>query len=212
MRLALRFLALLAVLTGLAITTPASAHDVLISSTPASGASVAAPRMVTFVFNDVVLNKFAKVVVTGPDGKQYQDGEPRIVDTSVSVNVKELSQVGAYTASYRIVSADGHPVSGDIKFTVTSTKPGDLDRNAPGVTQTTTPPSGAATNSGNATPWVIGAGVAILVLALGAVFLATRRRTPVAQPEPIDDEPVSLEKAGAGKHAADGPDSDRTAE
>jgi methionine-rich copper-binding protein CopC len=209
-RLALRFLALLAALTGLAVATPASAHDVLVSSTPANGASVAAPRMVTFVFNDVVLNKFAKVVVTGPDHKEYQDGAPRVVDTSVSVDVKPLSVTGQYTASYRIVSADGHPVADDITFTVTTTKQADVDRNAPGVVQTTLPPSGTAAGGGSATPWVIGAGVAILVLALGAVFLATRRRTPVAQPEPIDE--VSLEKTPAGKHAADQPDSDRTAE
>ncbi|WP_163510922.1 copper resistance CopC family protein [Fodinicola acaciae] len=201
MRLALRFLVLLAAIAGLAVTAPAYAHDVLVSSTPASGASVPAPRMVTFVFNDVVLNKFAAVVVTGPDGKQYQDGAPRVVDTSVSVNVKPLSAKGAYTASYRIVSADGHPVSGDITFTVTSTTPGSLDPNAPGVTQTTAPPAAAA-SGGDATPWVIGIGVAILVLALGAVFLATRRRQPVEQPEPIDDN----------EPAATGPDSGRTAE
>ncbi|WP_163567288.1 copper resistance CopC family protein [Fodinicola feengrottensis] len=192
----------------LATAAPAAAHDVLISSSPANGASVAAPTRVTFTFNDVVLNNFAAVVVTGPDGKQYQDGAPRIIDTSVSVNVKALPVTGAYTASYRIVSADGHPVSGDIKFTVTTTKPGPEDPNAPGVPVT---PSTYTSGGGSVTPYVIGGGIAILLLALGAVILASRRRpTPPAEPpaaEPSPAEPEVVEEP-AGRHRDEAAGSD----
>jgi methionine-rich copper-binding protein CopC len=227
----LRRIAAVAAILGLVLlsgVTPAAAHDVLISSSPANGASVPAPGMVSFTFNDVVLNNFAALVVTGPDGKQYQDGTPRVIDTSVSVKVKELPVTGAYTASYRIVSADGHPVSGDIKFTVTTTKASPVDPNMPGVPSTASAVPGAG--GGSITPYVIGGGIAILVLALGAVVLATRRRdlaAPVEEAAPSEDSPEdspedSIEDSPgeepsepAGKHSVDAAgsgDSGRTAE
>jgi methionine-rich copper-binding protein CopC len=184
----LRRAAVLAAALGLGVligAAPASAHDVLISSSPANGSSGPAPSMIMFTFNDVVLNNFAALVITGPNGKHYEDGTPRVIDTSVSVRVKPLESTGAYTTSYRIVSADGHPVSGDIKFTVTTTKPGTIDPNMPGVPASSAPVTGGG---GSVTPYVIGGGIAILVLALGAVVLATRRRDSAAG-EVVDDDP-----------------------
>lgn len=107
-------LALLA-LVGFAL--PASAHTELTGSDPADGATViTAPASVTLSFNEGVQDFALSVVVTGPDGAQYAAGEPVADGTSVSTTVNPLGSAGIYTVAYRIVSADDHPVTGQVTF------------------------------------------------------------------------------------------------
>jgi hypothetical protein len=56
------------------------------------------------------------VTVIGPDGQRYESGSPQVDSTVVTAEVNTLPVAGAYTIAYRIVSADGHPVQGEIKF------------------------------------------------------------------------------------------------
>ena len=107
-------LALLA-LVGFAL--PASAHTELTGSDPADGATViTAPASVTLSFNEGVQDFALSVVVTGPDGTQYAAGEPVADGTSVTTTVNPLGSAGIYTVAYRIVSADDHPVTGQVTF------------------------------------------------------------------------------------------------
>ena len=59
------------------------------------------------------------VAVTGPDGKEWQGGSATVDSNVVTAPVRELGPKGVYTIGYRIVSADGHPVSGKLTFTLT---------------------------------------------------------------------------------------------
>lgn len=60
----------------------------------------------------------------------------------VTVPLRALGSAGVYTAGYRVVSADGHPVSGSITFTLRA--PGTATAPAATATAEEAPPPGAA--------------------------------------------------------------------
>ncbi|MFE2937607.1 copper resistance protein CopC [Streptomyces sp. NPDC059255] len=101
--------------------TPAAAHTELTGATPAEGSSVASlPERVRLSFSDPMSRKYAKVSLTGPRGAALA-GEPEVDGEDVSVRPSPSSPPGRYRIGYRVVSADGHPVSGVLSFTVTGT-------------------------------------------------------------------------------------------
>ncbi|MGW7478283.1 copper resistance protein CopC [Nonomuraea muscovyensis] len=101
------------------LPAPALAHNVLVGSDPKDGATLSsAPTRITLVFDQPVRQGYAQVGVTGPDGAAWADGEAVVAAEKVSVKVRPLPANGAYTVGYRILSADGHPVTGKITFTL----------------------------------------------------------------------------------------------
>lgn len=97
----------------------ASAHDWLVSSTPAAGQRLdAAPAVVTLVFSDDVLDLGDEVIVVDPRGHDWASGSPQIVGRRLSVPLTPELPPSAYQIRWRVVSADGHPVTGLISFTV----------------------------------------------------------------------------------------------
>jgi MYXO-CTERM domain-containing protein len=98
---------------------PAAAHTVLKASDPADGATVARiPGSVRLEFNEGILPQFATVIVTGPGGRRYEQGKPAIDGARLVQELKEPDQTGKYHVAFRVVSADGHPVTGKISFTL----------------------------------------------------------------------------------------------
>jgi|GEM_PF-4268747 len=98
---------------------PASAHAGLVDTDPADGSTHdTAPAKVSFTFNEVVGN--AVVAVTAPDGSSVKVTGTRAVDNVVTAQVADVDQRGTYSASYRVVSADGHPVEGTVTYEVTT--------------------------------------------------------------------------------------------
>lgn len=102
------------------LAAPASAHSELLSSTPANGARLnAAPHTVTLKFNESV--RIAYVHVTNQSGDAvdaraayHPDGD----GTTVADDLKPGLGDGSYTASWRMISTDSHPVAGSIPFVV----------------------------------------------------------------------------------------------
>lgn len=104
-------------LAALGLTGTAFAHATLIGSDPADGAVLpTAPSVVTLTFDDNLEDFQPTVVVTGPDGNQYQSGSATIDGAKLSSAVAPLTVAGAYTIAYRVVSDDGHPVEGQVHF------------------------------------------------------------------------------------------------
>ncbi|MGA4993553.1 copper resistance CopC family protein [Nonomuraea bangladeshensis] len=102
----------------------AQAHNVLVGSDPRDGATLtAAPGRVTLVFDQAVRQGYAQIGVTGADGSSWADGDAVVAAERVSVKLKALPGGGAYVVGYRILSADGHPVTGKLTFTVASAGP-----------------------------------------------------------------------------------------
>ena len=98
---------------------PAAAHASLTGSTPAAGSTLdTAPATVELDFNENVGN--ADVVVTAPDGTEVGVSEVEAVDRQVTATVADVDQAGTYTLSFRVVSADGHPIQDSLRYDVTA--------------------------------------------------------------------------------------------
>jgi methionine-rich copper-binding protein CopC len=167
-------------LAGLALllgAAPALAHTRLQSSDPADGASLdAAPQRVSLTFNETMNRDFSTLTVIGPDGRNYQTGDVAADGGTVSIEVLPLGPAGRYEIGYRVMSADGHPVTGSVSFTLTTPGPGATtaapEPSAPATPATAAPPAPAAPEDGGTPvwPWIVGA----VVLVGGGVVAALR--------------------------------------
>ncbi|GAA2278848.1 hypothetical protein GCM10010149_23150 [Nonomuraea roseoviolacea subsp. roseoviolacea] len=95
---------------------PALAHDSLKSSDPAKGSTVKTVEKVKLEFSASVRMPF--VIVRGADGAQHQAGSAETDGPVVRQALKDTLPDGTYTIAYRVVSSDGHPIEGEIPFTV----------------------------------------------------------------------------------------------
>ena len=156
-----RLLAVLAaaLLAAGASAGPAAAHNVLISSSPADGASVPqTPAAVVLTFDEPAISMGTQVLISGPAG-EVQQGSPRLVDNTVTQDLASGAAAGAYTVTWRVTSLDGHPVSGTLTFTALGAG---ADRPA------TAPTPGGADPSSGSIPWWLWA-VIVIVVATTAV-------------------------------------------
>jgi copper resistance protein C len=147
-------------------SAPAWAHSELNSSDPANGSSVAAPpKTISLTFGEDVQAGFSTVTLIGPDGKDYHDGPVTEKDQTITVGALPLGPTGVYQIGYRVVSADGHPVSGKVSFTLTAAGPGAAGAAAPTASAPAAVVPSAATDSGGAPvwPWIAGAVVLVAV-------------------------------------------------
>ncbi|MFC5289584.1 copper resistance protein CopC [Actinokineospora guangxiensis] len=102
----------------LAAGPPAYAHDQVLAQSPAADAALdASPRRVSLTFTDTPLDIGAVVMVVDPAGRNWAAGEPRISGATVEQPVGALPD-GHYQVRWRVVSADGHPISESYPFTV----------------------------------------------------------------------------------------------
>jgi copper transport protein len=106
-------------LTGAA---PALGHAVLERTVPERGADLEVPpEAIELYFNEPVEASFGAVRVYDSSGAQVDDGELlRPGDDSAAIGVGLPSDLpeGTYTATYRVISADSHPISGGFVFSV----------------------------------------------------------------------------------------------
>lgn len=177
-----------AVIAVLAAAVPASAHDELISSSPTPGAVLAeAPVSVTLDFSAEVLTTGAVIVIADARGDDWVAAPAVVQGTTVTADVREDMPDAGYELRWRVVSADGHPISGVIPFTVGDASP--LVREQPGTdagpdaTAAVSDGSDGGTDARQTTPEdpvlrtvLIGAGGAGVALALFAVIRFLRRR------------------------------------
>ena len=104
----------------------AQAHDQLVDAKPAEGETVEAGVIdIDLRFSDDVLNLGSgnEILVIGPSGEQsvLQNNSCSFVDGDLVSTKVDLDQPGEYTVSWRVVSGDGHPISGIQRFSVENT-------------------------------------------------------------------------------------------
>ncbi len=188
---------LLAALVGacllLAVGMPtASAHDYLVSSSPAADSVQRDPlSTVRLTFDDIVLSRPAPPVVevVGPDGLHYESGCATAVDRVVTAPVR-LGPSGRYTVTWRIVSADGHPVSTSIAFQWEPRTPSTHRGAASGPSCRAAEASSASTSSPDRTShggppgWLAPVILVLLALALAGIVVASRRHRGGPGPRP----------------------------
>jgi methionine-rich copper-binding protein CopC len=171
-------------------TTPASAHAALTTSDPADGATVSADlERVTLTFNEAPLAGLEaglRIEVRDDGGTDESSGGVTVEGTSMSKAVT-LSP-GPHTVVWRYVSPDGHPIEGQLAFTV---EPAASQTVLPSTTSPSAAPTpssdptatAAASNDGAAThahghggqTLLFGVVGILAVLVVGAVVLRIRR-------------------------------------
>lgn len=185
------------VLAGLATAAPASAHSGLTGSTPAEGAVVTSDlRQVDLTFTEAPLaglDAGLRIEVRDQAGQDESTGDVTVAGTTMSKSV-DLS-AGPHTVLWRYVSPDGHPIDGQVAFTVqaaetTTASPtatpsrearGSSGTSAPSATPT--PVAGVADGTADdaspgALPWVVGGVALVVVLGVVAVLASRRRAAP----------------------------------
>jgi len=111
----------LAVLAVLLMTSPASAHNYLVSSTPAEGEVLTElPAEFSVTTNEALLDLGGSgsgfgLEIRDAAGLYYGDGCVSVEGATMSAAAK-LGDPGEYTLVYQLVSADGHTVSDSFAF------------------------------------------------------------------------------------------------
>jgi len=147
----------------LGAASPASAHAALVGSAPAPGSVIGtSPIEITITFSEHITPVPGRVQVLAPDGKRIS-GTPVVSGSVLRIPVRKADRpLGTYLVSYRVISADSHPVGGGLTFSVgaPSTQPALRD-------------TGTRRSVTLGVPTVRYLGYAGLVLAIGpALFLA----------------------------------------
>lgn len=175
-----------------------SAHADLQVSTPEDGESLeVAPEEIRLTFSEELFEELVEISILDAAGDLYstikleQTPPP---GTDVIFPWPPQTPPGEYSIAYRVVSADGHPVTGTISFSYAATTPEPSSSDSTPSAQSSTPassptasaPSASPTNesstssstdSSSGTPLVV-LGVVLLlgVIAASAIIVRARQR------------------------------------
>ena len=190
-----------------AMTPTASAHADLQVSTPEDGESLEiAPEEIRLTFSEELFEELVEISILDAAGDLYSTIEVEQTPppgTDVIFPWPTQAPPGEYSIAYRVVSADGHPVTGTISFSYAATapEPNPSDTapeptpsdSTPSTQSSTPPPSPAvsapsespanesstssSTDSSSGTPLVV-LGVVLLlgVIATSAIIVRARQR------------------------------------
>jgi methionine-rich copper-binding protein CopC len=174
---------------GILIAGPAPvalAHADLILSTPDDGAILAAvPTEVELTFSEDLLPETVVVSVEDSAGMVIRVLEYEVDGSDVIVTWPPGLSGTDYTVNYRVVSQDGHPVSGSLAFTVDSPPAATAGSASPASVDppvTTVADTASSATSGSAAPMAaIAAGLGVGI-AIGFLYLVMRRRGHTGAP------------------------------
>ncbi|MEV6811789.1 copper resistance protein CopC [Micromonospora sp. NPDC051296] len=115
---ALLGLILAALCAALVPAGPAAAHAVVVATTPLRDEVLGyAPREVLVTFSEPIAAVPGRVQVLAPDGKRINVGDPEVRDRTMRIALRASDRpLGTYLVSYRVISADSHPVAGSFTF------------------------------------------------------------------------------------------------
>jgi copper resistance protein C len=171
-------LALLFAVTG-GVST-AFAHTELTNAVPAAGVSLQrTPGSIQLNFSEPIDVELASVVVLGPKGENLAVGPARQSGPGLMQPVTATREPGRIRVAYRVISLDGHPVSGSYSFTVLTGDP-----NAAVAPQGQDAVAEPADDAGLGTGLFAGAAVVLALLVVGALVARRRPRPTGSAPEP----------------------------
>src|SRR5439155_14832147 len=114
------------VLAALTAVPSAFAHAILQESSPSNNSVVrTSPKTVSLRFNEAVETAFGSIRVYDCGGGRVDSGKiVRPAKDSVAVQIDRKLARGTYTVTWRVISADSHPVAGAFVFNVKKATPG----------------------------------------------------------------------------------------
>lgn len=178
--------ALVIAIAGLTSTQSAFAHAELEASNPEANSIVgAAPQVVSLTFGEklMVIEGEAganQIQVTDGSNQQVDNGDFQVTGEVLTVSLKPDLADDTYKVTYRVVSADGHPIEGFYEFTVNGMarsgeeSPMPLDAGVPTATLYDAEAAQNTSGGDNGAGIGIGVGVGALILG-GAMFFLFRR-------------------------------------
>ncbi|MEU7921310.1 copper resistance CopC family protein [Micromonospora zamorensis] len=163
----------------LAPATPAAAHNSLTGSDPRDGARVAtAPAQIELRFLAKPAPATTKITITGPDNV-VAGGPPAFDGSRVRVPFKPAA-AGLYIVGYQLASSDGHPVKGEVRFTLTTGTAADPSA-SPATAGGSAPTAGGTAPAAAAGPTASGASSAAPAVTATAGATAAGSPVPAAQ-------------------------------
>ena len=172
---------------------PASAHADLVSTDPADGAVLqSAPESITLNFNSKILEGLAELAVTNSVGELVTGIVAESAQTTTTALWPADLPGDTYKVAYRIVSEDGHPITGAFSFSYPASQtsaPSESASVEPEVNTTQTPPAESTpavsvstesstespSESGSMLVWVLG--FLALALVVAGYFIWRKRST-----------------------------------
>lgn len=175
-----------------------SAHADLQVSTPEDGESLeVAPEEIRLTFSEELFEELVEISILDAAGDLYSTIKVEQTPppgTDVIFPWPPQTPPGEYSIAYRVVSADGHPVTGTISFSYAATTPEPSSSDSTPSAQSSTPASSptasapsasptkesstsSSTDSSSGTPLVV-LGVVLLlgVIAASAIIVRARQR------------------------------------
>ncbi len=163
---------------------PAAAHDELVSTDPAAGATLQSlPAQITFSYSaDILTDAGATVIeVTDSSGASLANGAPTVSGAEVTQALAGPAS-GTVTVKWRVVSSDGHPIDGDFAFTVPAAAPTTTATATPTASASPTPAESASasaptedtaaptenTSETSPLPWIL---LAVLLVVVAGVLV-----------------------------------------
>ncbi len=217
----------LAVAIALALPSAAWAHVKLESATPAAGARLTVlPRSLRLVFTEALELAVSSIELRDTDGALVRLGSIANPPDSASILIAAVEgplAAGTYTVTWRVMGDDGHPVTGQFPFTITTeaveasssqvmplvsdesgSAPTELDRMIPPTVQRTSPASSGFDSSSPlyvAIRWLLYAG---LLTVLGAVAFHYLVLGGVRRLWSVSDSPTGASKGAIPISVGDG--------
>ncbi|MFG1919946.1 copper resistance protein CopC [Micromonospora sp. NPDC048898] len=181
--------------------TPAAAHNSLTGSDPRDGARVAkAPARIELRFLAKPAPATTKITITGPNN--VVAGGPPVFDGSRVRVPFTPTAAGLYVVGYQLASSDGHPVKGEVRFTLTTGTAADPSASpsaavgtspsgspsavgtpsagpasaTPGSSTASAVPAASEQSDSGGRPWIWAFGGLLLLAALATGLMFRRRR------------------------------------
>ncbi|WOD61390.1 copper resistance protein CopC [Niallia taxi] len=97
----------------------ASAHAYIVNSSPSENESLDdSPTKATIEYNEKIQSGFAVLNVTNSAGEKVDEGNVIVEGKTISVDLKANLKNDVYTMEWRVVSADGHSITGLVPFSI----------------------------------------------------------------------------------------------
>jgi copper transport protein len=115
----------------LVAAAPAQAHAALVRTDPPPGSVLnSAPQTVTLTFSEQVRPIADRIRVLAPDRSRVDTDEASVTGDQLTIKLRGGLGTGTYLVTYRVISADSHPIAGSFPFSVgapSSNPPGESD-------------------------------------------------------------------------------------
>jgi len=169
----------------IAMAAPAWAHAILISTDPPKdGVAAVTPSQLSLTYNENVEVSFGAIRVYTCAGKRITTGSPHHAATSdhtVALAIPKLAN-GVYLVSWRVISADSHPVNGTYSFRIGPGAPTSVSGCATETAAKSSKTVGVVFGAARAGVFsglalLIGGGVFLLLIAIGTSAERSTRRT-----------------------------------